>query len=81
MKISEDIITFRYWNSNNTPVAIVAVKGSNNDFAVYIGGDNNPNANQEDTLNRVKRFGAKLMKEEGLRFLPELNEINLNYRG
>ena len=76
-----DIIASRYWNTNYTPVAIVAIEGGNNDVAAYIGGDPNSQATEEETLRRVAAYGAKLTREDALRMLPALALMpELHYR-
>ena len=75
-----DIIASRYWNSNGLPVAIVAVEGGMQDVAAYIGGDPDPGATEEETLQRVREYGAKLGKDEAMRFLPALLDCGLRYR-
>ena len=75
-----DIITYRYWNTNGVPVAIVAIEGAASDIAAYIGGDDNPYAREEETIQRVVSMGAKLTEEEAYRFLPQLKKVDLTYR-
>ena len=75
-----DIVTYRYWNTNGVAVAIVAVEGRVQDVAAYIGGDLDPDASEEATLQRVRQLGAKLTKEEAYRFLPQLELCGLVYR-
>ena len=75
-----DLIAARYWNTNGTPVAIVAYEGAIGDVAAYIGGDPNPYASEEETYARVKAYGAKLSSEEAYRMLPELADTTLAYR-
>ena len=75
-----EIIAYRYWNSNGVPVAIVAVEGDAHDVTAYIGGDSRPYAREEDTVQRVREYGAKFTREEAMWYLPELAGCGLAYR-
>ncbi len=75
-----DIVMSRYWNTNGTPVAIVAVEGGANDVAAYIGGDPNYSRREEETLRWVAENGAKLSRGDAFRFLPRLQDVELAYR-
>ena len=75
-----DIVTYKYWNAGGVPVAIVAIEGGANDVGAYIGGDPNPRASEEDTVQRVAHFGAKLTYKQAMAFLPALIDSTLRYR-
>ena len=75
-----EIIAHRYWNTGGVAVAIVAVEGGADDVAAYIGGDPRPHAREDDTVQHVLYTGAKLTREEAMRFLPKLLTSSLVYR-
>ena len=75
-----DIVASRYWNTNGTPVAIVAIEGGNTDVGAYIGGDPDANNSEEGTLAWVAGHGAKLSRNDALRMLPQLRDCGLAYR-
>jgi hypothetical protein len=78
-----DIIAHRYWNTNGSQVAIVAVEGGNNGVAAYIGGTQDYD-HEEDTIHWVVQNGAKLTSGEATRMLSDLSHTmdthNLHYR-
>ena len=74
------IVASRYWNTNGLPMAIVAVEGSIDDVAAYMGADRNGDNSEEATLRYVARYGVKLSREDALRMLPQLKDCGLSYR-
>ena len=80
----EKIYHSKYWNTNGIGIAIVAVRGGNNDIAAYIGASEAGAERQEEAEGWAKRFGAKLGKEEAFGMLPHLQELmevdGLHYR-
>jgi len=65
----------RYFNTNGYGCAVVASIGHGGDWAAYIGGC--PGHREEEDLDFVARFGAKLSEHDARHFFPE---IDLPYR-
>ena len=66
----------RWWQNRgpySRPTLIVAVEGIAEDWAAYIGTD------EEMIAENVYRFGEKLPKEEAERFFPSIGD-GLHYR-
>lgn len=81
---ADRILQRKYWNTNGIGIAVVAVLGSNNDIAAYIGASEEGAHHHEAAEEWAMRFGAKLYREEALGMLPNLEaamtELELHYR-
>ena len=82
--MSPGIIERKYWNTNGMGIAIVAVRGMNNDVAAYIGACAEGAERQEAAEEWTMLRGSKLGKEEAFDMLPRLKdrmtELKLHYR-
>lgn len=66
----------RYWNSQGTNVAIVAIVTGDFDWAAYIGADTH-SSSERGALNYIADYGDKLSKADAEHFFPD---IKLPYR-
>lgn len=65
----------RYWNASGYATAVVASVGQEGAWSAYIGGG--PPEREEDCLEFVVSYGAKLSEADARHFFPE---IDLPYR-
>jgi len=72
------VIEGRYWNINGVALCIVAVvtfiNGEEFDWAAYIGGTPD-SCSEEETIEFVWQYGAKLTKGDALHFFPGFKHI------
>lgn len=78
------IIASRYWNVNGIGIAIVAVRGHNNDVAAYIGASVEGAYKIEAAEAWAVDCGSKLSRADALSLLPTLagamSDLRLHYR-
>ena len=65
-----DVVGVAYWNSNGKGIAIVAVKGSNTDWAAYAGADDG--WSERECIEWTVRHGAKLSQRQAAALFPHL---------
>ena len=69
------VITGRYWNSNGSGIAIVAVVTEGIDWVAYIGADKG--YSEKDCILWASDYGNKLSRKDAMYFFPG---IELPYR-
>jgi len=62
----------RYWNTNGTQIAIVAVVTEGIDWAAYIGGMQSNQGTEANTCRWTADYGAKLSEKDARHFFPEM---------
>ncbi len=61
----------RYWNSNGYGCAVIASIGAEGAWAAYIGGC--PPESEEEGLQFIAKWGAKLTEDDARHFFPDLD--------
>ncbi len=79
MPLQHPILDNRSWYANGMGVIIVAVEGSVNDWAAYIGGVAYTDP-EDNAIEWVGRHGCKLSEDEAKAFFPRIAASDLKYR-
>lgn len=78
------VFKYKYWNTNGIGIAIVAVKGTNNDVGAYIGASEAGAQSSDAAISWTIHMGSKLYREEAFGMLLGLEDdlilAGLHYR-
>jgi len=68
---TDRVLAYTYWNIAGAGIVILAREGRVDDWGAYIGALCG-HATEEEAIAHVAAYGAKLSKEQALRWFPKL---------